>query len=139
IEFSSDPRLQTPTPKPPHESPDMAQARNRNRSTCHTNHLDPSRPISTHVDLSRASFFGIVLLLSIQFCVLHSELSIQRAPDRSRRQRYSLPITPDSSRQPAVRSEAGGSYRDSSGAIRTEYTFFLFSGKSAQGASVLSA
>ena len=35
----------------------MAQARNRKRSTCHTNHLDPSRPISSYVDLSRASFF----------------------------------------------------------------------------------
>src|SRR5438874_3573355 len=89
-------------------------------------HLGPSRPISTCLE---HHFFGIVLLLSIQFCVLHSQLCIQRAPDSSPRQRYSLPITPDSSRQPAVRSEAGGSYRDLSGAIRTENTFFLFHGK----------
>src|SRR5438874_13809051 len=57
-------------------------------------HLGPSRPMSTYLE---HHFFGIVLLLSIQFCVLHSELCIQRAPDRSPRQRYSLPITPASS------------------------------------------
>src|SRR6184192_369095 len=95
-------------------------------------HLGPSRPISTYLDLSRpiSSIIFFELFSSFQFnsafCI--AELCIQRAPDRSPRQRYSLPITPDNSRQPAVHSEAGGSYRDSSGAIRTENTFFLFPG-----------